>query len=220
MEWKDKAFGRMKEGFGRRGFLQKTGVAAAGFTSLGLLAGTSFAAGVANRWDDDSGKGLDDRSSDTAQQIFTAALIAEDLATTMYYNSLVGGLIEDPNLAGPSGSSSNPANLANVGNLQGAMSAEMVHANLLRELTGGTTAAKDPVQIFHFPIGAFEQPHEFSADTSGARVCVYRCVSDSGARIQRNGRKDQPYEREQKDASGKPYKRSDLAFFAQVASAI
>ena len=35
----------------------------------------------------------DDRNSDTAQQIFTAALIAEDLATTMYYNSLVGGVI-------------------------------------------------------------------------------------------------------------------------------
>jgi hypothetical protein len=50
----------------------------------------------------------------------------------MYYNSLVGGVIQDPNLAGPGGSLSNPASLANVGYLQGALSEEVAHANLLR----------------------------------------------------------------------------------------
>ena len=101
------------------------------------------------RWPGDK----DDKNSDTAQEIFTAALIAEGLATTMYYNSLVGGVIEDPNLAGPDGSLTNPANLANVGYLEGALSEEIAHANLLRELTGGTTPAKDPVQTFYFPDG-------------------------------------------------------------------
>ncbi|MGB8321920.1 MAG: hypothetical protein WCE52_03065, partial [Candidatus Acidiferrum sp.] len=142
MESKEKVLALLNAGFGRRGFLQKTGMAAVGFTSLGLLAGPAMAAEGLAKWRDDGGDDKDDKTSDTAQQIFTAALIAEDLATTMYYNSLVGGVIEDANLAGPSGTLSNPANLANVGYLQGAMSAEIVHANLLRDLTGGTTASK------------------------------------------------------------------------------
>src|SRR5580692_2288728 len=45
---------------------------------------------------------------DTANQIFTAALVAEDLATTFYYNGLVGGAIQDPALAGPGGTALNP----------------------------------------------------------------------------------------------------------------
>ncbi len=40
---------------------------------------------------------------DTANQIFQAAVIAEDLATTFYYNGLVGTVIMDPALAGPGG---------------------------------------------------------------------------------------------------------------------
>src|SRR6202050_5130419 len=42
-------------------------------------------------------------AADTVQQIFTAALIAEDLATTFYYNALIGAVIQDPALAGPEG---------------------------------------------------------------------------------------------------------------------
>jgi hypothetical protein len=103
MESKEKALALLNAGFGRRRFLQKTGMAAVGFTSLGLLAGSAMAAEGLAKWRDDDGDDKDDKTSDTAQQIFTAALIAEDLATTMYYNSLVGGVIEDPNLAGPSG---------------------------------------------------------------------------------------------------------------------
>jgi len=41
---------------------------------------------------------------DDPNQIFTAALIAEDLATTFYYNGLVGGVIQDSKLAGTGGS--------------------------------------------------------------------------------------------------------------------
>src|SRR5579883_260056 len=54
---------------------------------------------------------------DTPQQIFTAALIAEDLATTFYYNGLVGGAIQDPNLAGPGGTATNITAQGNAGNV-------------------------------------------------------------------------------------------------------
>jgi hypothetical protein len=71
-------------GFGRRGFLQKTRIAAVGFTSLGLLPGPAMAAEGLAKWrGDDDGGDKDDNTPDTAQQTFTAALIAEDLATTM-----------------------------------------------------------------------------------------------------------------------------------------
>jgi Ferritin-like domain len=216
----EKGRGVFTEGFGRRSFLRTTGIAAAGFTGLGLLAGIDTRAGALIRRGDDGGKDPDDKNADTAQQIFTAALIAEDLATTMYYNSLVGEVIEDPNLAGPSGSLSNPASLANVGYLQGALSAEIAHANLLRELTGGTAAAKDPAQIFYFPTGTFESLNSFlpvlialEDAFIGAYLTAVHEFSLMAARIE-------PYEHEQKDPSGQAYKHSELAYFAQVASAI
>ena len=46
-------------------------------------------------------------TNDTAAQIFTAALIAEDLAVTAYFNALTGGVIQDPNLAGSGGTATN-----------------------------------------------------------------------------------------------------------------
>ncbi len=208
------------EGLRRRVFLQRTGLAAVTFTGLGLLAGMNASAGTLLRGDETWGGDPDDKNSDTVQQIFTAALIAEDLATTMYYNSLVGGVIEDPNLAGPGGSLSNPASLANVGYLQGALSAEIVHANLLRELTGGTTPAKDPVRTFYFPTGTFNNLTNFlpvlialEDAFIGAYLTAVHEFSLMAARIE-------PYEREQKDPEGKAYKHSELAYFAQVASAI
>ncbi len=217
---KEKEARKLNDVLGRRNFLQKTGLAAAGFTGLGLLAGMNATAGTILRGDDRWGGDPDDKNSDTVQQIFTAALIAEDLATTMYYNSLVGEVIEDPNLAGPSGSLSNPASLANVGYLQGALSAEIAHANLLRDLTGGTTAAKDPVQTFYFPTGTFDNLASFlpilialEDAFIGAYLTAVHEFSLMAARIE-------PYEREQKDPAGKPYKHSELAYFSQVASAI
>lgn len=200
--------------------MRKAVMAAAGFTGLGLLAGMDASAGTMLRRDGGGGNDPDDKNADTAQQIFTAALIAEDLATTMYYNSLVGEVIEDPNLAGPSGSLSNPASLANVGYLQGALSAEIEHANLLRELTGGTSAAKDPVQTFYFPTDTFDNLNNFlpvlialEDAFIGAYLTAVHEFSLMAARIE-------PFEHEQKDPTGKAYKHSELAYFAQVASAI
>lgn len=220
MKLKERNVTGLENQLGRRSFLQRTGLATAGFTGLGLLAGIDTIASTSPRKDDHWGGDPDDKNSDTAQQIFTAALIAEDLATTMYYNSLIGGVIEDPNLAGTGGSLSNPASLANVGYLQGALSAEIAHANLLRELTGGTTAAKDPVQTFYFPTGTFDNLTNFlpiliALENAfvGAYLTAVHEFSLMAARIE-------PYEAEQKDPTGKRYKYSDLAYFAQVASAV
>ena len=55
------------------------------------------------------------QAKDTVAQIATAALIAEDLATTFYYNGLVGGVITDPNLAGPGGTADNVGSGGNPG---------------------------------------------------------------------------------------------------------
>jgi hypothetical protein len=96
---------------------------------------------------------------DTPTQIFTAALVAEDLATTFYYNGLVGPVIQDPNLAGPGGTANNPnptdSNPGNVNYLQAALYQEIQHANLLRSLLGISSPSGDPYQTFYFPTGTF-----------------------------------------------------------------
>ncbi len=205
----------------RRCFLRGTALTAAGITGATLLGGAPlFSAERAFGRDGDDRDDRDDKNSDTAQEIFTAALIAEGLATTMYYNSLVGPVIQDPNLAGPGGSLSNPASLANVGYLQGAFSEEVAHADLLRELTGGTSPAKDPIQTFYFPTGTFNTLESFlpillALENAfiGAYLTAVREFSLMAAKVE-------PYEREQKDPTGKPYHRKDLAYFSQVAASI
>lgn len=101
---------------------------------------------------------------DTPPEIFTAALIAEDLATTFYYNGLIGNAIQDPSLAGPGGTATQVTAAGNAGNvnyLQAALSAEIAHANLLRTLLAGQSAAGDPVQTFYFPTGSFDTAPAF-----------------------------------------------------------
>jgi hypothetical protein len=100
------------------------------------------------------------QSSDTTAELFTAFLVAEDLATTFYYNGLIGGVIQDPNLAGPGGSANHVTAAGNEGNvayLQAALIQEIEHANLFRELLTGSAsgAASDPYTTFYFPAGTF-----------------------------------------------------------------
>jgi Ferritin-like domain len=100
-----------------------------------------------------------EQSRDTVKEIFTAALIAEDLASTFYYNGLVGGVIQDPNLAGPGGSATDITSAGNSGNvnyLQAALTEEISHADLFRSLLGISAAGDDPVQTFYFPAGSFD----------------------------------------------------------------
>ncbi|MGH9611954.1 MAG: hypothetical protein ACRD4P_02620, partial [Bryobacteraceae bacterium] len=90
-----------------------------------------------------------------------------DLATTFYYNGLIGGVIQDPALAGPGGSATNVTSAGNLGNvnyLQAALSAEIEHATLLRSLLAlGPDASTDPVQTFYFPKGSFDTLDAFTA---------------------------------------------------------
>jgi hypothetical protein len=102
-------------------------------------------------------------SSDTATQIFTAALIAESLAITTYYTALnTPGVIGDANLAN-GGTAINVAaggSQINVAYLQAALLEEVAHAQLLRTLLGlptsgsGDAAAGVP-QTFYYPTGTF-----------------------------------------------------------------
>src|SRR6202035_2136336 len=99
------------------------------------------------------------QSMDTVKEIFTAALIAEDLATTFYYNGLVGPVIEDVNLAGPGGTATNvqpSGNAGNVNYLQAALTQEISHADLFRSLLGISGPGADPAQTFYFPSGTFD----------------------------------------------------------------
>ncbi|HTV14798.1 MAG TPA: hypothetical protein VME68_08790 [Acidobacteriaceae bacterium] len=103
--------------------------------------------------------------TDTAANIFTAALIAESLAITTYYTALTSnGVITDANLAGPGGTALNVSatgSQINVAYLQGALLEEVAHAQLLRSLLGlatsgsGDSAAGVP-QTFYYPTGTFD----------------------------------------------------------------
>ena len=96
---------------------------------------------------------------DTPAQIFTAALIAEDLATTFYYNALVGNVIQDPALAGSGGTALNPGSAGdadNVSYVRAALGQEFAHAGLLRSLLNIAGPSASPVQTFYFPAGTFD----------------------------------------------------------------
>lgn len=101
------------------------------------------------------------QTEDTVTELITAFLIAEDLATTFYYNGLVGGVIQDPALAGPGGTATKVSaggQQDNVNYLQAAFGQELEHANLLRGLLkgAGAKASDDPYTTFYFPAGTFD----------------------------------------------------------------
>lgn len=103
---------------------------------------------------------------DTPAQIFTAALIAEDLATTFYYNGLIGDVITNVNLSGPGGSATSftsKSNFQNVFYLRAALAQEMAHAGLLRTLLGlSASATADPNQSFFFDPATFSDFAKFT----------------------------------------------------------
>jgi hypothetical protein len=134
----------------RRRFFRKAGMFGFGAAVSALALKGTPARAQANTY----------QTQDTIGELFTAFLIAEDLATTFYYNGLVGGVIEDPNLAGPGGSALNVTASGNAGNvnyLQAALFQEIEHANLFRDLLKGTPfgGTGDPYTTFYFPAGTF-----------------------------------------------------------------
>jgi Ferritin-like domain len=161
-------------------------------------------------------------AQDTANQIFTAALVAEDLATTFYYNGLVGPVIQDPALAGPGGTATDPSpsgNVPNVDYIRAAMGQEIQHANLLRAVANlGSTAATDPYQTFYFPAGTFDTLSAFIATLEAlenAFIGAYLVASREFAALASSTAStvpDGPY--------GGPYSAAQLDYFAQVAASI
>jgi hypothetical protein len=162
-------------------------------------------------------------SGDTAQMIFTAALIAEDLATTFYYQGLVGEVLQDPRLAGPEGSVANVSLLGspgNVGYLRAALAEEISHADLMRQLIGRADAAADPVQTFFFPAGSFEDLATFLATLDalesafvGAYLAAVRQFAAMAAHLP-------PEDGPQLDPKGNAYSGEQLAYFAEVSASI
>lgn len=152
----DNALEIVKKNLDRRKFLKASSMAGMGVAATTLIAGsaTTLLAQTSG-----SGSVQDPVTKDTPMEIFTAALIAEDLATTFYYNGLVGPVIQDPNLAGPGGTATHVTSAGNLGNvdyLRAALAEEIAHANLFRALLGISAPSKDPVQTFYFPSGVFD----------------------------------------------------------------
>jgi hypothetical protein len=112
---------------------------------------------------------------DTANHIFTAALVAEDLATTFYYNGLVRGVITDPALADTGGTALNPSPSGDAGNvsyIRAAMGQEIQHADLLRAVANlGADATTDPYRTFYFQAGTF--------DTLGAFISALEALENA-----------------------------------------
>ena len=156
----------------RRRFFRQSGLLGLGAASTGLLLPNAFAqssgsqsAGSQSAGSQSAGSQSAEQAADTATEIFQAALIAEDLATTFYYNGLVGRVIDDPALAGSGGGIHNitNGNQPNLQYIQAALTEEINHANLFRSLLGGKDPAADPYQTFYFPAGTFDYIGQFTS---------------------------------------------------------
>ena len=129
----------------------------------------------------------------------------------------------DPNLAGPGGSANNvtPAgNLGNVQYFQAALSEEIAHANLLRSLIGKTSSSTDPVQTFYLPTGTFDTLGAFTGVLDALENAFIGAYLNAAIEFAQMAVDAKGYGHRQRDASGKPYKTTDLEYFAQVAASI
>jgi hypothetical protein len=201
----------------RRSFVTRAGIFGLSAAAVAFLPGTPVRA---DGFDSDD---LDNLSGDTAQEVFTAALIAEDLASTFYYNGLVGPVIMDPALAGPGGSATDVksgGDAGNVGYFRAALSEEITHANLLRSLIGKTSSTTDPVQTFYLPASVFETIAGFTGlldALENAFIGAYLTATIEFAQMAVDAK---GFGHKQRDSTGRPYKTTDLEYFAQVAASI
>ena len=82
----------MKKALNRRGFVRNLGLAGAALAGTGLLSACGGSSSGSSMMTAQAAT-LDNTSGDSAQQVFTAALIAEDLASTFYFNGVSAGAI-------------------------------------------------------------------------------------------------------------------------------
>lgn len=210
------------ERLARRKFLTR-----AGLFGLGAAASLTVGGVRIGRADESESSGESAQEAaqakDTVKEIFTAALIAEDLASTFYYNGLVGPVIQDPNLAGPGGTATDVSSSGNAGNvnyLQAALTEELHHAALFRSLLGMTEGRQDPVQTFYFPAGTFDTLSAFTGMLNAlenAFIGAYLNAIQEFAAKSANKQAGDGAWLEPADAA---YSTEELDYFAKVAASI
>lgn len=217
----DSAVALARQRLDRRRFL-----AQAGLVSLGSAVALSAGARPAYAADQDSPaeKAQEtEQSRDTVKEIFTAALIAEDLASTFYYNGLIGSVIQDPNLSGPGGTATNVTSAGNPGNvdyIRAALTQEIQHATLFRSLLGIAESSQDPAQTFYFPAGTFDTLDAFLGllnALENAFIGAYlNAIQEFAAKSAEAKRGDGAWH----EPSGKAYSAEQLDYYAKVAASI
>lgn len=189
----------------RRRFFRQSGLLGLGAAASGLLLPDAFGQSNTSQ--------ATVQAADTVTEIFTAALVAEDLATTFYYNGLVGRVIGDPALAGSGGGIHDitNGNQPNVLYIQAALTEEINHANLFRSLLGGSKSTADPYQTFYFPAGTFDNIGSFTSILSalenafiGAYLNAVQEFALMSAKVSANSK----------------YTATQLQYFAKVAASI
>jgi hypothetical protein len=204
----------VKKNFDRRKFLQASGIAGLGVAATTLIGGSATAFAAQSLAPKATSNGVQDPiTKDTPAQIFTAALIAEDLATTFYYNGLVGAVLQDPALAGPGGTVTHAPNgdQDNVNYLRAAIFEEITHANLFRDLLGISGSGNDPVQTFYFPSGTFDTLTPFIATLEAlenAFIGAYLAAIREFARMSAVA------------GPGSDFTSGQLSYFSEVSAAI
>ncbi len=209
---KENVLEAVKKSFDRRKFLRAGGVAGLGAAAAVVIAGAPMAQGLGPKSNASSVQ--DPITKDTPAEIFTAALIAEDLATTFYYNGLVGGVIQDPALAGPGGTATHVTAAGNFGDvdyLRAALSEEITHANLFRALLGISGSASDPVQTFYFPAGVFDTLTPFIATLEALENAFISAYMNAIVEFSRMSGVA---------GSNSDYTSGQLSYYAEVAAAI
>lgn len=198
----------VKSASNRRSFLRNAGSATAAVAALGFAPPAIFAA---------TSKPVTS-AVDTPAEIFTAALIAEDLATTFYYNVLVGEVVQDPNLAGPGGTAghiSASGSLSNTAYIRAALSEEIAHADLFRQLLGISSAAADPVQTFYFNPDSFANLAGFLNTLQileGNFIGAYLAAIQQFSLLAAEGKA--------LTFNGTTYQPSDFAYYAKISASI
>jgi hypothetical protein len=209
---------------GRRRFLTQAGVLGMGAAAASLTLGNAKRAYAETEAQEEAQQERE-QAKDTVKEIFTAALIAEDLATVFYYNALVGPVIQDPNLAGPGGSATDVTASGNAGNVnyvQAALTEEIDHANLFRSLLGGSAASGDPEQTFYFPTGSFDTLANFTGLLNAledAFIGAYLNAIQEFATKAANVRWDGGHWW-YSDSDGSRYTAEELDYYSKVAASI
>ena len=209
-----------QERLARRKFLSQAGILGLGAATATLTFGGATKVSAEKEKPGESAQEAA-QSKDTVKEIFTAALIAEDLASTFYYNGLVGAVIQDPNLAGPGGSATNitTGDGGNVNYIQAALFQEISHANLFRSLLGIANSNADPVQTFYFPSGTFDSLAAFTGmldALENAFIGAYLNAIQEFAVKSAAAHGDHDW----RDHDGTKYSAEELDYFAKVSGTI